>query len=148
MPQPYTKHQSLAPEEIELNICYTLTFNPARQHGSFMKDYRELQKIAKLFAFCRGVEFTAHPEYSKLGRLHMHGLVMFKEAIGVMEFYEKLPTAMKLSTFEMDTIQDGTKWLQYTMKQKSFMKPLCDENKVKYTIKNMNYQLTSKGYSL
>lgn len=132
------RNESLAPEEIVPEQTYALTFSPPDDRRGFDTAYKGLQRILREFAHHQ-IDIVMYPEYSKLGRLHMHGMITFNTPIGVMQFYDKLAKVRDLCTFKLDHINDGLKWLTYIRKQEPHMKPYCQMKEVPYKLKNKYY---------
>lgn len=113
-------HKLPSPEDIDIELPYTFTFNPCdgRQYyydadrvETFMEYWRTL--FDSMFD---DIEIDVHLEVSKLGRLHFHGIIKFKN---LLNFYLKDIIKLKNEgTLEIDTIEDGEVWEEYCTKQK------------------------------
>lgn len=128
------KHNSLPMETVKLSN-YSLSINPAQASGDIHRDYKACKKILKCFSHITSINITMFPEYSPTGRLHMHGVVIFRSFEGVFQFYEVLHQIKESCTYEFDTIEDVTKWRDYTLKQQHIMAPSLRKRDLKYKMK-------------
>lgn len=123
----------LKPEEIELKTQYTITINIADLHGQFDIDHSKLYGfVQRYMRGIPGLDFRMYLEYSKKGRLHLHGIVMFNKEVAVMQFYENLMEMLSKASIEVDTIKDMQTWSEYLVKQESYMKLYCEKKHVIY----------------
>lgn len=63
------------------------------------------------------LQFELYFEFSALGRLHMHGIVVFPSAQAIILWFNNITIIKSLSSYEMDTITDMQKWMTYCLKQ-------------------------------
>lgn len=117
-------------EEVVLGTQYTLTINIAASDGIFTIDHDELYRFCQVYLKgTAGVIFRLYPEYSRTGRLHLHGYIQFETERSVVRFYERIPRMMKECKMEIDTIGDIQKWTAYVTKQQRFIEPYCMSEK-------------------
>jgi len=120
----YKKNTSiLAPEEVNKDTLYTFSLNPDDDH-QFWKENNSLQRELKFTDFWRKfleryltpvAQYDIHLEVSRLGRLHFHGTIQFKD---IKEFYlYTLHWMLHICQIEIDTIKDPLVWKEYCTKQ-------------------------------
>lgn len=124
-------------EDIVPETPYTFTFNPNDQRQFWEDQYRFknfMTQLKKDFYFLKEVcRIKGFVEISKGGRLHFHGCIRFKEVLDIFSFFlNKVHTLQRYGTYEIDTLQDSTKWNEYVAKQSRFYP------------KNVNYIDTEK----
>jgi len=80
----------LSPEEVKINVKYTITLNPNDTYQFFadkqnrLKNHTEYwQKYIQVLS----AEIHCIQEVSKLGRLHWHGTILFKTQQNINNFY-------------------------------------------------------------
>lgn len=136
----------IQPEEIELDTQYTLTINIADLHGQFDIDHNRLYVYVQKYIRRKGIEFRLYPEYSKKGRLHLHGIITFKTGNAIMDFYASVMEQTYKSMMEIDTIEDIQTWSEYITKQEKYMRPYCEKKRTIYefTQDSVNYPETPK----
>ena len=123
----------LPPEEILIDTQYTLTVNIADLHGQFDIDHSRLYHYAQRYLKgVAGLEYRLYPEYSKRGRLHLHGIIEFKKEISIMCFYDNMMDMLSKSSIEIDTISEMQKWSEYIVKQEKYMRRYCEKKHVIY----------------
>jgi hypothetical protein len=133
MPQnPGYKLQSIKMEDIQLNIPYSLTINASKVSGNIKSDHNIYRKIFNECIDLPGIKSELFYEFSPIGRLHVHGNIVFTTPISVGMFYQNLLPLGKISTFSLDTITDSNIWSTYIVKQKKYMKPYLNSLKLPY----------------
>lgn len=123
---PKARINLLPPEEIIPGEKYAFTVNLAdtyKDKDQYVMAYRWfLQKYVKPNA-----RFTMHFELSKMGRLHMHGYIIFKDGKSIAQFYFNLNDMQQKCSMEIDTISDAKKWQEYCIKQHLVIGEFIDE---------------------
>lgn len=128
----------IKPEDIVLNTYYTLTLSPEDNiHNSYDDDdddkYKallgftsEIHKLILKYQDC--ADIVLYTEYSKTGRIHFHGIILFKDIFKAYFFL--LPKLSAYGFIEIDSIhllqclenckedeEDGlAKWISYCTK--------------------------------
>jgi len=123
------KHTLISPENLTLGQVYTFNYNPVDQpHDPFHPDewLREMHRTIKSLFGCR---IICYPEYSKMGRWHVHG---FFYPLNVNYFYLKdLPKLVPYGALEIDTITDFYTWNNYIRKNDELVRPLLESQPYK-----------------
>lgn len=113
------KHTIISPEDIEYNKMYTFTLNPEKQYYAdgitrINKIVTELEK--RLMRYLDNISYVLKPEVSKMGRIHFHGIIMFK--MDKLIFYMQcIPVLIEHYTVEIDELKDYDIWYDYITKQ-------------------------------
>lgn len=137
------------PEKLELNTYYTLNINPYETLYSQSVTLKE--KIAMLIKYVQellyytDVGYQLYPELSKVGKLHVHGLIKFYTPESVMEVYNNIYNTMGKIAIEIDTIDNIETYLTYCKKQSKFMKPYCKSANIKYLIVSNEVKQGDRG---
>lgn len=131
------RHKNPSPEDMNDNDIYSFTFNPEVQPltPKFTLDlitwHNGIDNILKQLQFSNVV---LRPELSQGSRWHYHGQIKIKN---IMKFFIfDLPVLRENGSFEIDTIEDNNKWLDYCKKQETKMKDLCKEYGIPYVYEN------------
>lgn len=126
-------------EDIVLDTPYAITVNMSDKvlkKQEFISDYKVYnQCLDKLYSGILGLSLQFFPEFSQKGRLHIHGIVIFKNVLSVARFYQLLPQLIHVSDVKIDTINDIEVWKVYLWKQKHIMYPYCKHHKVPYAMR-------------
>jgi len=124
------KYNSLSPETVNLADRYSMTINPHNSLQSFEAP-NQLQRFhAFRYDMIRILRRILDPfctyrfsiEVSKLGRLHLHGWVQFKDILGF--YLMATPSLIDICTFELDLITDFLIWAAYCDKSRHIFEPL------------------------
>lgn len=135
------KKTLLEPESVEPDVLYTFTINyaiednRANRNKSFFETFHDQSRAIYDIKHCN---YKIYPELSRVGKLHWHGNIMFKNYAQIALFYAiELPRLMKIAQIEIDTIADTDKWTEYIMKGRKYMTQLCTKIKADYEHTNM-----------
>lgn len=111
------KHKLIAPEDIEINTLYSITFNPDKQYGGSLGYIYHDKDMFSLIKH-KDIKFDLSREVSKKGRIHYHGIIYFTNKSNLLDIWiNMIPKWLKQCTVYMDTIDDITVWKQYCNKQ-------------------------------
>lgn len=137
--KPKQKHSCIKPEDVQLGTQYAFSFNPVTQ-PSFESFYKirlcSLNGWSNfnhdLFTGMKYCKITCALEISAGSRFHYHGIIEIKD---IMKFYlTDLRKLKENGSYEIDTIQDHAKWLEYIYKQKRFVENFAIVNDMHYMI--------------
>lgn len=127
----------IPPEKIELDTLYTLTLNfdmekvhKKKAISAFYNVYTEQRQI--LYDLFGKYTISITPEISTNGKLHWHGIILFKTFTKVGKFYSQLPIYLNLLQMELDTISDIKEWVEYCNKGSNYMRALLATYKLPY----------------
>ncbi len=116
-----SKHVTIAPEEVNRNMYYSLSLNPNNQfddhHNSKYGNRVNLivETWGTILTKFNPNSFSYHLRLeSKNGRLHFHGVIRIKDPLTFDVLV--LPIWKELCTYEIDTINDMDKWITYCTK--------------------------------
>lgn len=128
----YSKKRNdvLSLEDVKVNVHYALTINPNDQHQYFGEPRRELLFNADLkdSFFPTEIERDLYMEVSPKGRLHWHGLLLFREREEIFRFYTRvISNWIRESTVTLKAITSMEDWLKYCKKQELFHDILKDK---------------------
>lgn len=116
-------HSAVPPEEVDTNTTYSFSINPSKQYETQKTRLKLIQNdLCKTLSYLgnqKVFSFELYPELSQTGRLHWHGDI---KIYNVLEFYTNLIRIKDHVTFEIDTIDDMTKWNEYKTKGLKYMK--------------------------
>lgn len=106
----------LSPEDIELGQIYAFTLNLKDSCETLKEDYDSYIYIISLMLkpYC---EFTFHFELSCIGKLHIHGEIVFHDYTDIGKFYHKFGLLKQRFSSELDTIENLGTWRDYCSKQ-------------------------------
>ncbi len=113
------------------NIRYSITVNPDNQYhdspsGRLDKLYKRIKRMMDSLSF----EYLMYLEIStpkwkstNIPRLHGHGIIYFRNYSQVRRWYEQdYCRLQKFAYFDVDTISNESKWLDYCKKNSSIMR--------------------------
>lgn len=128
MPNPFTeskkyRNESLPLEDIDYNVKYSMTINMEKITGNIKTDYDHYNNQIRSCLDHPGIQYEFYYEFSPIGRLHVHGTLLFTTPIGIAMFYQNLHTLQKIATFSFDYLKDNDVWDKYLQKQQHVMKP-------------------------
>lgn len=128
-------NESVPPEQVKLGEKYTFTLNISESDliGLFPDQYDKYLKKLKIL-INDGLLIKGAFEYSKFGKLHFHGELIFKTPLAVALFYMKL--AKLKCHYSLDTTEKDYDLGKYAHKGEWYMKPLCDKYSKQYIIDN------------
>lgn len=106
----------LPPENIQFGKSYSFTLNLKDECETIKDEYNHYLYIISLLLkpYC---EFQLHFELSCIGKLHLHGTVIFHDYENIFKFYYKFGKLKHRFSCEMDTIEDVLVWDKYCTKQ-------------------------------
>lgn len=110
----------LAPENIELGQPYSLTINLKDSCDNIKDDYKHYLYIISLLVKPYS-EFCFNFELSCVGKLHIHGEIIFHSYTNVGQFYYKFGQLKNRMACELDTIENLGVWQDYCNKQNNVM---------------------------
>lgn len=111
----------VAPEDIDINVCYSLTINPSDDFQFFnsssrLNQSREWMEYI-LFLYGQKIYINIFQEVSRRGRIHYHGKIKFKTIEALKTFYvEHLHNLLSKAHIEIDTISNPEEWDEYCRK--------------------------------
>lgn len=120
-------YKCLSPEDVDVTQWYTFSVNPCDDFQYFdsensIQRYTNFHKKAITYllqSVAPAADYELFIEVSKGTRLHMHGIIKIKD---VFVFYvDSLVRLRRYGTYEIDTIQDKSKWEEYQHKGKVYM---------------------------
>lgn len=128
-------NESIPPEQIKIGDKYTFTLNINESDllGLFVNHYEKYLKKLKML-INDDLLIKGAFEYSKFGKLHFHGEIIFKTPLAVALFYMKL--AKLKCHYSFDTTEKGYDIGKYAFKGEWYMRPLCDKHEKQYIIDN------------
>lgn len=146
----------------DLRRTLTINFNDDYQ---FINNCSRLNKVSQLYQsillkyFEPYAKYECYLEYSRpsninsrrVSRLHVHGILEFKNYICMGEFYlNNLHKINDYGILEIDTIKDYPVWYAYCTKDIPFMEDLCNLYHCNSTYNNndkrpLNYNLYFKS---
>ncbi len=135
MPNSYVRLMKLLQiEEVEVNTMYTLTLSKKVAYSTSYKS-----KINQYLYFIRKyiqpyMIYELVPELSSVGRLHYHGICIFRKKRDIWLFYSNI-YGVSDCAIEIDTIDDLNKWLTYVTKQESY-RFIFEELLLPYRLRN------------
>lgn len=107
-------------EQCPINKPLSITINASEQYPTinvYLQHY--LYKIKKyIVPYMKIVEL--YPEFSSKGRLHYHGIILFKTHRMCVDWYYKYQHIQGLN-IKIDTIKDMKVWKAYMTKQIEYM---------------------------
>nr|UOF76868.1 rep protein [Cressdnaviricota sp.] len=109
----------LEPKEVQVGVEYALTINPDNDHQYFKESTDERIKkattyINALLSRYPNMRCRLKMDISRNGRIHWHGIVVFKHTNHIKDFFFETIHNLQLSNqIELDTIQDMQKWIEY-----------------------------------
>lgn len=116
-------HSAVPPEEVDNTVTYSFSINPSKQYETQKNRLKLTQNdLCKTLSYLGNKKvftFELYPELSQTGRLHWHGDI---KILDVLTFYTNLIRIKDHNTFEIDTIDDMTKWNEYKTKGQKYMK--------------------------
>lgn len=137
MPKPFNACELIAPENVELNTAYTFNLSHSENSGNILKDWKTYDTLCtESFYVNLGIEYELFFELSAHGRLHLHGIILFRNPMGIAMFYQQIYNVLKVCRVEIDTINDHIKWKEYLTKQRHIMKPYLNSKKLAYKLSN------------
>lgn len=121
--QMYKKHDAhscLKPENLPLNTILSFSLSPSDKQQYYDRPKRLEVFIQQLYGRLLihvnpYASYDLHVEISEAGRLHCHGTITVKDALGF--YLYAIPFMRDNMTYEIDTIDDMTTWLAYCTKQ-------------------------------
>lgn len=122
---PYKNVKLISPEEIQVDVKYTLTLCP--DDSLQFWNANEIQRLERSQDYIRSLllnlgkntDINIWLEVSRTGRIHYHGTIMFASKNSVKTFFlTKIHKIQDHFKIEIDTISDMDEWLDYC--QKSF----------------------------
>jgi len=130
------KIKQLSLELIKLGEFLSFSLNLSELYDNLeqnIKAYRFfIKKYIKPY-----MKFELYFEFSTIGRLHMHGVVVFESNINIIKWFNNINIIKTISSYEMDTISDMQKWMIYCRKQQEIINSESMLNKVTHLdIKN------------
>lgn len=113
-------HKCIAPEELEVGVMYSFSFNPEEQfplHGAVVRFKEFKEKISQLLLKAIPSQigtYDCYIEVSKKGRLHLHGTIIVHDKFRF--FLHSIIILQNNGCYEIDTISDTDKWNEYCWK--------------------------------
>lgn len=108
---------------------YTFTIAPDDNHQQWNEEGARNNKRLEVFTDeyslylyklmgSHAIDYSLHLECSPGGRLHYHGIIMFKSKDAIKDFYVNvIHKLLNTNMVEIDTIADIDVWLTYCSKQ-------------------------------
>lgn len=125
------------------NINYAIEDNKSNRNKSFFETIHEQSRNINGLKHC---EYKLYPELSRVGKVHWHGEISFKNYTQIGLFYAiQLPQLLKIAQVEIDTIADPEKWATYQLKGQAYMKKLCAKVRVDYEHTNEDPSEAGEG---
>lgn len=131
------RYKCIDPKFMLVDILYSFSWNLEEQPVSIkngksylhLRDYYNMviRRLRRL-KYC---SIKLYPEISGNGKFHFHGTIKIIDI--ALFLLLDLPFLKDKASYEIDQITDSDKWKTYMWKCDTFMKPLCDENKLPYT---------------
>lgn len=133
------KVETLPKSNYEEGKWYTFNVNPNDdyQHWNSNGIHRDRSCVKSMLSLLEGLENVAtwylYPEWSKIGRFHGHGQIMFHDVYGYcMTYVRRLNNKTHLN---IDVINDPKDRLEYEKKDSAIMKPVFIKKKLPYPLK-------------
>lgn len=130
-------------ETMEQGEEYAITLSPPDARNSdtakansvtSIQDYdKKLTTVKELINKLHGSKLVLFPELSPTGRLHFHGILV---VVDIFNFYWHDLYLLDSVMYEVDTISERDKWLNYCQKQSHIMGSIHDRLGIKYPIES------------
>lgn len=116
--KPKHRWSMLAPENIELGMPYAYSLNLKDECETLKEEYQHYLYIISLM-LKPYAEFNLFFELSCIGKLHVHGQIIFHNYQDIGLFYFKFGKLKHRFSCELDTIENLSVWQDYCTKQKN-----------------------------
>lgn len=116
--------QIIAPQDIQLEIEYSITVSPADTFQFWNQiDSERIKKATNHMQYIirrtPNIHYKLHLDVSRTGRIHWHGTIKFISVQAIREFYlEIIHRLLEDHKIEIDTIKDAKVWHEYCTKIK------------------------------
>lgn len=127
-------------ETLHVLTPYAITINMSRVSGHLQTDVEEYFKLFALLTKKVNCLLSLRPEVSKSGRLHYHGIIQFMNMPSIAMFYLNKffkQENQKQANILLAHIDDLNGWETYIKKQRDYMRPLFEDNMLKYHYKKL-----------
>lgn len=133
--------ESMALETVKIDEWYAFTVNLGGDMSQWLVSYNAYDKLFKehLSQCAKKMDYVFVPEYSKLGRFHVHGKVRFHKKKDIGFFYSFLGYLQ--CNYEFDVINDTIKWDEYMYKQREVQERMAAHYSRPYEITSENHRM-------
>lgn len=122
-PQTYKRREAyscLKPEKLPVDVPLAISISPSDKQQYYDKrsrveTFRKQLYGSLLIHVSPYASYELHVEISEAGRLHCHGVITVKDALGF--YLYAIPFMRDTMTYEIDTIEDIGTWTAYCTKQ-------------------------------
>lgn len=123
-------HKNPSPETMETSVYYSISINPAVQPVGHKLAEFFCDVDAQMKKIFKNASVEVVPELSAGSRWHFHGLIQISD---IVEFFlEDLPALRAQASYEIDTIADQSKWLDYVYKSRHLIEPYLTRYQIDY----------------
>jgi len=112
----------LEPKQIEVNVEYAFTINPCDEYQFWKESGSERIKksvdhMKRLITSYPNINMNMYIDFSKTGRIHWHGFLLFRHIDNIKYWYEEVVHKISFThNLDMDTIKDRNVWFLYCTK--------------------------------